>query len=80
MIALRWGDVDLKKRVLSISKSRYMQTDSPTKTVASEREIKLGEPIMAVLTFLKPLHVTVADFVFKNQEGNAINEDKWRAK
>lgn len=26
------------------------------------------------------LHTTDSDFVFKNQEGNPINEDKWRAK
>lgn len=80
MIALRWGDVDLSKQVISISKSRYMETDSPTKTVASEREIAIGDPIAAVLTFLQALAVTEAEFVFKNQEGNAINEDKWRAK
>jgi integrase len=80
MIALRWGDVDLKKRVISISKSRYMNADNPTKTVASEREIAIAEQIAAVLTFLKPLHVTHADFVFKNQQGNPINENKWRAK
>ena len=80
IIALRWGDVDLKSGILSISKSRYMDTDSPTKTVASEREIALGEPIVAALRSIKPLHVTEADFVFKNQEGNPITEDKWRGK
>jgi hypothetical protein len=33
-----------------------MDTDSPTKTVASEREIALGEPIIAALRSIKPLH------------------------
>jgi integrase len=66
IIALRWGDVDLRTGVVSISKSRYMDTDSPTKTVASEREISLGEPIVATLRTLKPLHVAERDFVFKN--------------
>jgi integrase len=80
IIALRWGDVDLKSGVVSISKSRYRDTDSPTKTVASEREIAIGEPIIALLKEIKPLHVTENDFVFKNQEGNPIIEDKWRAK
>jgi len=63
-----------------ITKSRYMNADNPTKTVASEREIAIAEQIAVVLTFLKPLHVTQADFVFKNQQGNPINENKWRAK
>jgi integrase len=57
-----------------------MDTDSPTKTVASEREIVLGEPIVAALRTLKPLHVAERDFVFRNQEGNPITEDKWRGK
>jgi hypothetical protein len=47
--------------------------------VASEREIVLGEPIIALLRAIKSLHVTEDDFVFKNQEGNPISEDKWRA-
>ena len=80
IIALRWGDIDLKTGNASISKSRYMNTDAPTKTVASEREIALGQPIVAALKALKPLHVAEDDFVFKNQEGNPILEDKWRAK
>lgn len=80
IIALRWGDIDLKSGSLSITKSRYRDTDSPTKTVASEREITLGEPIVTALRSIKPMHVTESDFVFKNQEGNPINEDKWRAK
>jgi integrase len=80
IIALRWGDVDLRARMLSITKSRYMDTDSPTKTAASEREIKLSEHLVSSLRSLKPLHVTESEFVFKNHEGNPIREDKWRAK
>ena len=80
IIAVRWSDVDLKSGILSITKSRYMDTDSPTKTVASEREIALGEPIATALRSIKPLHVTENDFVFKNQEGNPIRADKWRGK
>jgi integrase len=77
VIALRWGDVDLRTGIVSISKSRYTDTDSPTKTVASEREISLGEPIVAALRALKPLRVAERDFVFRNQEGNPVTEDKW---
>jgi integrase len=75
IIALRWSDVDLKLGTVSITKSRYMDTDSPTKTVASERELALGEPIVAVIRSIKPLHVTESDFIFTNQEGRSIKED-----
>jgi len=80
IIALRWGDIDLKAGSLSISKSRYMGEDGPTKTAASERVIALGVPVIDALRAIKPLHVTEADLVFKNSEGRAINEDKWRKK
>jgi integrase len=80
IIALRWGDIDLRAGSLSISKSHYMGEDGPTKTAASERVIALGVPIIDALKAIKPLHVTEADLVFKNSEGRAINEDKWRKK
>jgi hypothetical protein len=38
-----------------------MDEDVPTKTAASERVIDLGEPIIAALSSIKPLHVTEAD-------------------
>src|SRR5215471_4167714 len=80
IIALRWGDIDLRLGSLSISKSHYMGEDGPTKTAASERVIALGVPVIEALTAIKPLHVTETDLVFKNSEGRPINEDKWRKK
>ena len=80
IIALRWGDIDLRSGTLSISKSHYMDEDGPTKTAASERVIALGMPVIDTLKAIKPLHVTETDFVFKNHEGRPINEDKWRKK
>lgn len=56
---------------LSITKSRYMGTDSPTKTVASEREIRLGEPLVVAIRSIKPLHVTEKNFAFKNRPGKS---------
>jgi integrase len=80
IIALRWGDIDLKSGTLSISKSHYMGEDGPTKTGASERVIALGIPVIEALRGVKPLHIIETDFVFKNSEGRPINEDKWRKK
>jgi integrase len=80
VIALRWGDIDLRSGTLSISKSHYMGEDGPTKTAASERVIALGMPVIEALKAIKPLHVTETDLVLKNSEGRPINEDKWRKK
>ena len=79
IIALRWGDIDLKAGTLSISKSHYMG-ENRTKTAASERVIDIAAPVLDALKPIKPLHVTETDYVFKNSEGRAINEDKWRKK
>ena len=46
IIALRWGDIDLRSGTLSISKSHYMGEVGPTKTAASERVIPLGMPVI----------------------------------
>jgi integrase len=80
IIALRWGDIDLRSGTLSICKSYYMGEVGPTKTVASERVIPLGMPVIEAIKAIKPLHVTEMDLVFKNIEGRPIDEDKWRKK
>jgi integrase len=80
IIALRWGDIGLGSGTLSISKSYYMGEVGPTKTVASERVIPMGMPVIEALKAIKPLHVTETDLVFKNIEGRPIDEDKWRKK
>jgi len=79
-LALRWGDIDLKAGKASITKSRYYGAENPTKTAASERDVNLLPMVVDALKAIKPLHVTEGEYVFKNQEGSPINEDKWRKK
>jgi len=79
-IALRWGDIDLKVGRASITKSRYYGAENATKTGGSERDASLLPPVVDVLKATKPLHAPENDYVFKNQEGSPINEDKWRKK
>jgi integrase len=40
-LGLCWGDVDLRRGEISISKSRYLGKESRTKTEGSERVIKV---------------------------------------
>jgi integrase len=35
LLGLRWGDIDLKAALMSISKSRYMDQDGATKTAGA---------------------------------------------
>lgn len=78
--ALRWGDIDLKRRELSISKSHYLDEEASTKIAGSEREIRLLPEVAAVLNSIKPLHVMEDTHDFLNQEGCSINFHTWRAK
>ena len=79
-LALRWGDVDLCRGELSISKSRYLESEGAPKTAGSEREIALLENVVEILRAIKPLHVTEDQHVFLNQEGNPLNFHTWRRK
>jgi len=79
-LALRWGDVDLKRREIQITKSRYLDKEAGTKTAASEREIKILPKLAEVLSEIKPLDVTEETHVFLNQNGQPINFHTWRAK
>ncbi len=79
-IALRWGDIDLRRAVISVTKSRYLNSENSPKTSHSEREVRLLPTVAELLTFVKPLHVTEEDYIFKNQDGEPINFHTWRAK
>jgi len=78
LLGLRWGDIDLKAGFLSISKSRYLDTDGATKTAGSDREIRLLPSVVDVLKPVKPLKATEKSFVFLNQEGRPVNFRTWR--
>jgi len=78
LLALRWGDIDLRGGFLTISKSRYKDTEGAPKTTGSERSIKLLPSVVEALNRLKPLHVTESNYVFLNQEGQPLNFHTWR--
>ena len=78
LLALRWGDVDIRGGFLTISKSRYQDSEGLPKTAGSERSVKLLPSVVEVVKRIKPLHVTENSFVFVNQEGHALNFHAWR--
>jgi integrase len=78
LLALKWGDVDLRAGFMTISKSRYIGEEA-TKTMGSDRAVKLIASVVEVLKRLKPLATTENDYVFLNQEGEPLNFHTWRA-
>lgn len=79
-LAVCWGDVDLRRGEISITKSLYLGEEAGTKTQGSERTIKLHPKVVSVLKVIKPLHVSENTYVFLNQEGRAVDFHTWRAK
>jgi len=48
-LALRWGDIDLRRGEISITKSRYMNAEGATKTAGSERVIRMMPSLVQLL-------------------------------
>jgi integrase len=74
--ALRWADVDLEHRTISIRKSRYMGSEGKPKTRGSARIIQIAEPVANVLKIL-PSRELGLSHVFVNKFGDPVNAKKW---
>ena len=74
--ALRWQDVNLETMRISISKSRYMGTDSAPKTSQSARTIKITGAVADVLKLLPSRELGIKH-VFVNKLGDPMNPKKW---
>jgi integrase len=79
-LALRWGDIDLRRGEFSVTKSRYMEEEGNTKTAGSHRQSGLLPDVVDVLRTAKPLHVTEEQHIFLNQEGKLLTFHTWRKK
>ena len=84
-LALRWGDVDLSRGKLSVTKSRYLESEGAPKTAGSEREIEIHPVVVVVLKKLfdslpRRLDHDGQDHVFVNEDGNPLDFHTWRGK
>ena len=78
LLALTWGDVDLRFGFMMIDKSRYIEEEGAPKTEGSNRQLKLLPSVVEDLKSLKPVHVTEKSYVFLNKEGNLLKFHTWR--
>lgn len=84
-LALRWSDIDLERREIYISKSRYIDDGGATKTAGSVRTIKLVPQVAEELGRLFSRTVRRLDddgsgHVFLNEDGNPIEFHTRRGK
>jgi integrase len=73
-VALRWGNVDLERRVAWIRASRVLGREGRPKTGKSKRQIVLHESLLEVLQDHLPLHPKHDDFVFTTASGTPIDQ------
>lgn len=71
--ALRWGDVDLARGKLDITKSRTMGEDNPPKTEGSVRAIDMLPEVVSALAAAAPLVRETEGFVFCGRDGGPLN-------
>ena len=76
--ALRWKDLDLKRGIISISRSRDEGEDNAPKTPASNREIPMPPWVVDLLKRLpRRLHSDGSEFVFVTPEGKPMTDTWW---
>ena len=75
--ALRWSDVDLSFGKVSITKSRHLKAEAPTKTRASVRIVTLLPAMVEVLNQLYPLRATEQDHIFLDVSGTPFDAQEW---
>jgi len=84
-LALRWADIDFERRLISITKSRYIDDGGATKTAGSVREIKIVPQVADELRALFKRTARWRDLdgqehVFLNEDGKPMDFHTWRGK
>jgi len=76
--ALRWNDIDLKRGIISIARSRDEGEDNAPKTAGSTREIPMLPWVVDLLKRLtRRLHSDGSEFVFLSPEGKPMTDTWW---
>ena len=76
--ALRWNDIDLKRGIISISRSRDEGEDNAPKTAASNREIPMLPWVVDLLKRLpRRLHSDGTEFIFLSPAGKPMTDTWW---
>jgi integrase len=74
---LQWQDVDLKRGILHVRRSRHLHTDGDPKTKQARRTVQLAPATVGVLRALCPLHVEPTAYVFLNTDGEPIEPNNF---
>ncbi len=75
LLALRWGSIDLKARLLRVAETVYDGHFDKPKTKRSARTIPIGTETAEILTGIRPVVANASSLVFATREGLPL--DRW---
>jgi integrase len=75
LLALRWGSIDLKRRLLRVCATVYDGHFDQPKTKRGARTVPIGKDTAEVLVALNPAAVDPKALVFATREGLPL--DRW---
>lgn len=75
LLALRWGSIDLKARLLRVAETVYEGHFDHPKTKRSARTIPIGTETAEILVAIRPATVDARALVFATREGLPL--DRW---
>ena len=73
LLALRWQDIDLQQRLLSVNQTVYEGHFDEPKTKRSKRRIPLGPQSVEILAALKRTEATPSTLVFSARNGSPLS-------
>lgn len=73
MAALKWKNVDLKRRIVKVRETRVEGEEGMPKTPKSVRDIKMLDPVLTALQEQAKQTWGKSDYVFLNQDGRPLN-------
>jgi integrase len=78
MLALKWHNVDLTMRLVTVREGRVQGIEGPPKTLSSYRDIDILTPLYEVLTRHREKAPEEAKHVFTGEKGKPLNVDNLR--
>ncbi len=75
LLALRWGNVDLERRLLRVAETVYDGHFDKPKTKRSARTIPIGAETVEILTALRPGEADPRGLIFATRDGLPL--DRW---
>lgn len=73
LLALRWQDIDLERRILSVNRTVYEGHFDEPKSRSSKRRVPLGPIAVAIIRSFHRINANSSDLIFSARNGSALS-------